>query len=499
MTKSYKSIFEKLGYNVFLNESLTLNKAFILYNIKHKTYKFNLSGFMIYDVLVNEKPKELLKILSDFADSNKNLDKFENRYELLNELRNNKINYEIFKSIINIEKIFISSLIHKPVKEQFIKDSGKTYLNLYDFNNNFENIKPNINAKFPLIEEFLLNIFGQDVKMYNKFIEVCAWKTQKPLTMLSQCNFIVQDKGGTGKSEIFLDMILNKLFNVKVISQTHLEQEFNSYMVNSQWVIVEEVEGFKDAKKIKSLTGAKTIMINEKGIPIYESPNYNNFMIFSNELKTLQMDENDRRFNVGGGGLRLSPRPCDTWKNTYFKSKENNINYFKNLKENIDEEINSLYSYLSALPVERVEVQQLVNSIQRDELIRLGKTSEKLLLDDIKQTGIDGVLKLIEFGKFNKISDLIYSNEGKSYILYKDFYDIYERYHCIYMGRRNGLIGKNFLISRLKNYSVYDELFDSYGRIFFIDNDPRAMGIIKKIDDTNKDYDKKEITTEFNI
>lgn len=499
MSDQIKSVFEKLGYIVLLNKSLPLNKAFILHNIEHKTYSFNLSGFMIYDILVDEKPKELLELLFEFNESNYDINKFNTRRLLLNELRNMKYNYEGFKEIINVEKIFINSTIHKPINEQFIIEKGNTYLNLYEINNNFENVKPDLNSKFPLIEEFLLNACGQDIGFYNKFLEVCAWKLQFPLQMLSQCNFIFQDKGGTGKSEILLDMILKKLYNVNIISQSHLESDFNSYMVNSQWIVVEEVEGFKDAKKIKNLTGAKTLMINQKNVPIYETVNYNNFIIFSNELKTLQLDENDRRFNVGGGGLRLSPRPSDTWKNTYFKSKENNVNYFKKLEKNLDSEINNLYSYLSALKVQRVEVQQLVNTKQRDELINLGKTSEKLFLDDIKSLGLDGVLKLIDYRNVRAVENLIYSDEGKNYILYKDIYSMYEKYHTHYMGRKTGLIGKNFLISRLMNYSVYEQLFDEYKRICFVDNDPRALRFVAKKFVMDEDFDKEELMEEFEI
>jgi hypothetical protein len=490
--------FQRLGYKVILNKSLNLTKAFILYNLKTKKYSHNLSGFMIYDSLVDENPQQLLNILLEkgniHAKNTNNLD----RFDLLDLLRNNKMYYGIFKEIINIEKIFIDSIIHKPVKKQFIEEEGYIYLNLYKYNNHFDDVKPNINASFPYIKEFLLNLCGQNKDFYNKFIEVCAWKTQFPLIMLSQCNFIFQDKGGTGKSEILLDLILKKLFNVKMINQSILEMDFNSYMINSQWVVVEEVEGFKDAKKIKSLTGAKSIMLNEKGLAIYEIINYSNFIIFSNELKTLQLDENDRRFNVGGGGSRLSPRPCDTWENTYFESEINNVKFFENFDKNLNNEIKEIYSYFLAMELKRTHVQQLVNTEQRNNLINLGKTSEKLLLDDIKSLGFDGLINLIDYGNKIKIQDLIHSYEGENYILYKDIYNIYISYHNNYMNRKTGEIGKNFLQARLSNYSVYDEIFSEYKRVRFIEGDPRVFKIIKKKVIMNENLNKEEITQDLN-
>lgn len=485
------SAFQKLGYKVLLNESMVLNKAFILYNIEHKTYKFNLSGFMVYDVLVNEKPKELYDLIRDHEDMRGNNKETLTRYELLDLLRNHKLYYEVFKQIINVEKVFINSTMYKPIKKQFIEENGVTYLNLYEYNNDFENVKISINSKFPLIKEFILNLCGQDELFYNKFIEVCAWKLQHPLVMLSQCNFIFQDNGGTGKSEILLDMILNKLFNVKPINQSILEADNNSYMVNANWVVIEEVEGFKDAKKIKSLTGAKTIMINEKYVPIYESINYVNFIIFSNDAKTLQIDETDRRFNVGGGGIRLSPLPTQTWKDTYFKSEENNINYFSKLEKNIDTELKNMYSYLMALPVKRSKVQQLVNTKQRTQLINLGKNSALLLLDEIKSIGLDKVIDLIDY--HGKIHDIIKFHEGENYILFKDLYNIYCKFHKDYVGLNTNPIGKNRLIHKFESYSIYKKLFGDCERLYFLDGDARGLKIVKPqvMDET---LNKKTIT-----
>ncbi|MHA1381191.1 MAG: DUF5906 domain-containing protein [Candidatus Helarchaeota archaeon] len=258
---------------------------------------------------------------------------------------------------------------------------------------------------------------------------------------------------------------------MKTITQMDLESPYNSFMAGCEWVVIEEVEGFKDAKRIKSLTGAKTFRLSEKYEKGIDVKNNANIIINSNELKTLQIDENDRRFNVGGGGLRLSPIPPFTWKETYFNNEKSNKLFFKNFSNNLDEEIKSLYAYLIALNVERVEVQQLINTKERRNLINLGKTSEKIFIDEILENGLYGVLKLVEKNYNNIILDLIKNidsgiNKG-NWISSTDFYNLFFKYHNEYLKSSTRPISNKIFYSRIINYKYAKNLIGDRKQISF--------------------------------
>ncbi|MHA1381192.1 MAG: hypothetical protein ACTSRG_22720, partial [Candidatus Helarchaeota archaeon] len=169
---------------------------------------FNLSSFVVFDVITTKYSKLCLEYFIKYGELRKVLPYLETKREFLDEIKNNKVYYETFKDLINIEKIFISKFDYVPINQRVIEKRGYNILNLYEVKTEFSGIKPNIKSKFPYIKEFLLNIWGQNKEMYNKFLEVCSWKLQNPLERLSQTNFIIQDSGGTGLSEILFDLIL---------------------------------------------------------------------------------------------------------------------------------------------------------------------------------------------------------------------------------------------------------------------------------------------------
>lgn len=473
-----KDFFSVLGYQVLIHTEKPTNKAYILYNIKNNTYHHNLSPFMVFNMVRNSKPLELFKLLSE----NKNRLK-EDSEEFLDyvkrELIDNKAFQNEFYNQININNVFINKIDFRPIPKRIFKSKGYTYLNLYNFNMDFLNIKPNINAKFPNIEIFLRNIWGNNDEMHNKFLDVCAFKLQYPLEPLTQCNFIIQDDGGTGKSSVFYKKILDRLFCVNSITQIDLGDKYNSFLCGCQWVFVEEVESFKDAKRIKALTGASKIRINEKYEKAVMTNNYSSMIICSNEINPLHIDERDRRFNVGGGGLRLEPLPGMSWSETLFKSEEKYNKFYEDFNTNLDDEIKNMYSHLIARKVSVKSIQRIVNTQQREELINLGKTTEKLFIDDIIKYGMYEVLKLCKRDYSGAIVDLIHHFPSGQYMGYwvkfSDFYDIYLDYHRYYLKNPKLPIGTKSFYSRLIKYKPSKQIIGNKALIRIKDEPHRCI------------------------
>lgn len=462
------------------------NKGYILYNQKYNKFYFNLSIYDIFDYIISYSAQDLFNLLNkdlninptDLFNSMINKKDLSNDLLIIELLRTQKLYYENFRNIISIKKIIITKIDYIPINKIIINQNGDSILNLWNFNNDFKDLKPDINAKFPYLKEFLLNLCGNNIDFYNKFIDVCAWKKQNPKEMLSQCNFIFQDNGGTGKTEIFLDLFLSKLFNVKAISQIELESDYTSFMSNQEWVVVEEVEGYNDAKRIKHLTGAKKILINEKWEKSFETINYSNMIIFSNDLRSLAIDENDRRWNIGGGGLRLSPTATLGWETTYFKIKENAVIFFENFHKNFNQEIKNFYCYIMAKEVKRIDVQQLVNTIERTELININKSSEKVFIDDIIESGLDYIISQPSIFIKNK-GEFIFNidtdvNNGY-WISINDLYSLY----CSYCNNNSfsRKISKKIFLKKLLNYNNYYKVFEEYKLIKYNNNTFRALKI----------------------
>jgi hypothetical protein len=485
-----RDFFEELGYKVLIHTEKPTNKAYILYDIENNIYHHNLSSFMVFNIVRNQKPIEIFKLMSDSklpVHLKEDSDDFLHYVKRV--LIENKTFQNEFYNQININNIFINRIDFKPIAKNIYHQGGITYLNLYSFNKEFLGLKPNLNAPFPNIELFLRNIWGDNKEMYNKFLDVCAFKIQYPLEPLTQCNFIIQDDGGTGKSSVFYKKILDKLFNVNSITQVDLEDKYNSFMCNCQWVFVEEVESFKDAKRIKSLTGASKIRMNEKYEKAVMINNYSSMIICSNEVNPLHIDERDRRFNVGGGGLRLEPLPNMSWSETLFKSEERYNKFYEDFNNNLNHEIKNLYSHLLAREVDVKTIQRLVSTKQRDELINLGKTTEKLFIDDIIKHGIYEVLKLCKKNYNKLIVDLIhYFSEGqyKGYwIKFSDFYDIYLDYHRYYLKNPKLPIGTKSFYSRVITYKPSKQIIGNKTRIR-VDDEPQLCIELKSYKDENK-------------
>jgi len=456
-----KTQFIESGFKVYRDLEKPNNRGYVLINIENRLKLDNLSVFDVFDYLRSEKTQFLYNYLRSDKIEFLYSFKFNNNDQLkLYMIEKNKIFYDEFKELINKEKTFICGYTFKPVDDLEIKENNLIKINLYTKNSKFKDLKPNIKAQFPLIERLLKNICGSN-EAYEFFIKFLSYKLKNPLDRIP-CHFIIQDNGGTGKSEILFSIILSNLFEFKPISQDDLKSSYLGYIQGVNFLGVEEIEGYEDEKKIKLITGSETITSRNPYERAVTSKNYTSIIINSNDIKTLKMAEDDRRFNVIGGGKRIIPlaQEPDNWKITIFDNKKEKIEFFKKFHKNKNKELKNMYSYLLALDIQRNEIEVPMWTIQKEELININKSSEKLFIDEIIETQLD----------YNILSKNIFKHsDNKYYIPIKHFYDSYIKF-CKEEGYKNNL-SKNVFIKKLSNYKPYNKYFNGK-KLIKVDNEP---------------------------
>lgn len=107
---------------------------------------------------------------------------------------------------------------------------------------------------------------------------------------------------GVGKSLIPL-VTMGPIYgrNFVSVQQPVLESDFNDWAVDRQFVLIDEVSAEDSRHRgslLKHLITSSRILVNRKGLPRYEVPDYLNYYLASNSPRAFDLDEDDRRFFV---------------------------------------------------------------------------------------------------------------------------------------------------------------------------------------------------------
>jgi hypothetical protein len=144
------------------------------------------------------------------------------------------------------------------------------------------------------------------------FIRWLASPVQHPGTKLFTYSLIHGIKHGTGKS--LVGYTLGRVYgrNFTEITQNNLEDSFNGWMIDKQFVLADDVTGsdkrhFND--KLKKLVTQQENRINEKFIPSYTVPDCLNWLFTSNQPDSLALEDNDRRAFIHEVPAYLEPLP----------------------------------------------------------------------------------------------------------------------------------------------------------------------------------------------
>lgn len=484
--------FEYCDLQIFEIEGKTRNDLLIL-DTKLNEYYNEMTSTKIFNIILSKYP-EIFYFITQCISNQIKLSKLKEgelkQYELENDQKNfiyskkkveelkskipkdemisilldpklNKISYSLFREFITINKIMIKGITFNPINERIIETNGKKYFNIYKNISLYENEKATQTKDFYHIEFIFKNMLGEGYEYFMKFL---AWKIQFP-TKPIDCHFVIQDDGGTGKSKI-LSNIISRMINSVTISQSELESNHNEFMENTLIVFAEEIEGFKDAKKIKYYTGVGSLIrINPKGISSYNIINYTNWIFLSNDLDTIKINETDRRFAVIGGGKRLVPLSDNDWSVTPFKDQKENTEFFDSKNgyhNNFEKEVKNLYKYLKGLQVQKSDLLVNLPTLRKELLIEENSGAEYKFLKELNEFKLDWMVNTYLNCKSldDQIVNIEDNNNGGTWIKSKLIYDLFKAYYKENYDSSHKTLSKITFFKRIKATKQYKTYFD---------------------------------------
>lgn len=460
-----ESIKELFNCEVYKRLDVTTQKDFCICDneINHIYTDYDL--IKVWDYFKIKNSIKLLELLAqeDYRVNDKKVSEL-SELEALNELNINSGKNAMgyfgdFKNMLLLQVIPVHSLNFEPSNNRILEMDGKKYLNIYFQKDILKKLKPNKDAKFPHIEKLLYNTLGNKKEFYNHFLKHTAFKIKNPSIQLPS-HWVIIDNGGTGKTTFMANEIFDKLFEISVITQSDLESNNTHYLHKKQYIFCEEIESFSNNKKLKALTGSKKFTIDEKYKAQFEIINFGTFVIFSNDIKAIDIDTNDRRWNIVGGGKRLVTLD-GSWKDSIFASEGENEEFFDNFYQNLNEEIKAFYCYLLALPVTKQEVYKVLDTKFKTNICEISMRSYDSFMKEFEVLGLDSFVNQYFKGNvdnFNRIHTH-YNPTGENlgfWIKSNSLYQLYINY-CALTSHKP--VQHNNFAQRIKNNKLYKKIF----------------------------------------
>lgn len=142
---------------------------------------------------------------------------------------------------------------------------------------------------------------GLDDGARDWFLRWLAYPLQYPGTKLFSSCLIYGVNHGTGKSLIGYTM--GRIYgpNFTEIKQKDLQKDFNSWSLNRQFILADDVSGTskrQDADMLKTLVTQKEIRVNVKYVPEFTIRDVINWYFTANHPDTFFLEDDDRRFFI---------------------------------------------------------------------------------------------------------------------------------------------------------------------------------------------------------
>jgi hypothetical protein len=238
----------------------------------------------------------------------------------------------------------------------------------------------------PTIFKVLFHCVGEDVDVAEHFLNWLAFVLQR--RDRAKTAWVLHGTQGTGKG-ILTNNVLRPIFHPHTASRRmeELNEKYNHFMADALLVFIDETQ-------IKALGNEKGVMaklknfITEEFVPIramhanaIEQRNYTNWIFMSNMPDPVMIDKGDRRMNVG-------------------RYQSNKLELTDAEIERIERELQAFHDYLMSYPMDTERARQVINTVDRDNMIALTETS------------IDTVANALSEGNFSFFIDQLPTDES---------------------------------------------------------------------------------------
>lgn len=282
---------------------------------------------------------------------------------------------ELYPKLINSFKKLNTDFINDTTKfkddEFYVSQPFPTkYINIEDRD------EEKLNYWFNYIKEVICN---NDEICYNYFNQLLGFIINNPNQKSGKAIGLI-GKQGCGKSTLveFLSTYIFGLYNSKpnLVGFDDLLKNFNDDLLGKKFICINEMANKKDSfrsnfDKMKSLITDKDLSINKKFMDSFDTKQSFEFILCSNNLNSLNIEDNDRRYFL----LQVNDKYMQN--NEYFGELRNNI-----MNQDI---ANMIYSYYLDLNVGS-EFHKLVlpETNLKKELKELSKQSPELYIDYLR-------------------------------------------------------------------------------------------------------------------
>ena len=241
-------------------------------------------------------------------------------------------------------------------------------------------------------------------EVYEYLLNWFAWCIKKPALKTMVC-LIFYGKQRSGKSCIAENLLSKIMGKQKIMVTGNVDKIFGKHSDtgNKHLVVLNEANG-KDTKNIheliKDAIAREIVQINPKGIDSYESTDYVNYIMTTNNISAVDVPNDDSRF---------MPIAVDN-------SLIGNINYFKELRDDMDNDdvMGTFYNELMQRPLENW------NACTYRPMTDLKKDMVELSITPYQE--FINWLYIDLADEFNDKNDVITYSGAELYVMFKRFW-----------------------------------------------------------------------------
>jgi len=261
-------------------------------------------------------------------------------------------------------------------------------------------------ADTSLLHFHLKTLLKDDEIDYEWFLNWLAHIIQFPYKKTEVCVVLYDKKFGTGKSMIAEEFLKKIIGENKIITTCKTEKLFGKF-TNTQGkllCVLNEAKGkdtFELNDIIKDAITSKTIQMEKKGVDSIQVKDYLNYIITTNNLNSVKLEEGDRRFMIFATSSEL----------------KGNVEYFDNLLDVLNDD---------------VIMRKFYEELMERKLSKFNPSRDRQnnkIMDIMKEHNVDVVLEFINYWKqeADDISDsAMIKSKMKGMDLYKEFIKYYE-------------------------------------------------------------------------